>query len=79
MIAKIFDAVFGCRHSQYSFPMTVRRSSGRSAPAPIAGGTYVVCLECGKEMPYDWQRMKVVNSANKVNGRVAALATKEAA
>lgn len=78
MIAKVFDAVFGCWHSQYSFPMTIPRGSRRdSAAGP--GGTYVVCLECGKELPYDWQRMKIVSAAGKVNGRVAALATKEAA
>jgi hypothetical protein len=22
--------------------------------------TYVVCLECGKELPYDWAKMKIV-------------------
>jgi len=22
--------------------------------------TYVVCLDCGKEFPYDWQQMKVI-------------------
>ncbi len=78
MIAKIFDAVFGCHHSQYSFPITVRRSTRRNAPAAIAG-TYVVCLECGKEMPYDWQRMKVTTLAKQANVPVAALAAKEAA
>ena len=78
MIAKIFDAVFGCHHSQYSFPITVRRSARRNAPAPITG-TYVVCLECGKEMPYDWQRMKVTSWAKQASVPVAAFATKEAA
>jgi hypothetical protein len=77
MIAKIFDAVFGCWHSQYSFPITVSRAARRNSPAVT--GTYVVCLECGKELPYDWQRMKVVSSTNKGTNRVAALATKEAA
>ena len=71
MIAKIFDVVFGCRHSQYSFPMTVRRGSRRSL-LPSIMGTYVVCLDCGREMAYDWQRMKVLNSANKSKGPVAA-------
>ena len=78
MIAKIFDAVFGCWHSQYSFPITVSGSTRRSSPAAVAG-TYVVCLECGKELPYDWQRMKVVSSTQLATNRVAALATKEAA
>ncbi|HET9742748.1 MAG TPA: hypothetical protein VFQ00_08365 [Terriglobales bacterium] len=25
-------------------------------------GTYVVCLDCGKEFPYDWQEMKLVSA-----------------
>ena len=78
MIAKIFDAVFGCHHSQYSFPITVRRSTRRNAPAAIAG-TYVVCLECGKEMPYDWQRMKATTWQSRRMFLLQALAAKEAA
>ena len=27
----------------------------------MATGTYVVCLDCGKEFAYDWQSMKVVS------------------
>jgi hypothetical protein len=78
MIAKIFDAVFGCWHSQYSFPITVSRGTRHNSPAAVAG-TYVVCLECGKELPYDWQRMKVVRPTQEMTNRVARLATKEAA
>jgi hypothetical protein len=61
MIAKMFDTFFGCRHSRYSFPITVRRNSGRSQAAKLTG-TYVVCLDCGKEAPYDWNEMKVISS-----------------
>ena len=79
MIGQIFDAVFGCWHSQYSFPITtVSRGTRRNSAAAVTG-TYVVCLECGKEMPYDWQKMKVVSSTSKVTSRAAALATMEAA
>jgi hypothetical protein len=28
-------------------------------------GTYVVCLDCGKEFPYDWQRMEIVRTSGK--------------
>ena len=31
-----------------------------AAKGPSVTGTYVVCLECGKEFPYDWHEMKVV-------------------
>ena len=79
MIGKMFDAVFGCRHSQYSFPMTMKRGAWRSAAAGATTSTYVVCMECGRELPYDWQSMKVVSADEMASGRVAALATKEAA
>ena len=26
-------------------------------------GTYIVCLDCGKEFAYDWQQMKVVSGS----------------
>jgi len=77
MLAKVLDAVFGCRHSEYSFPMTIRGARRNSAAAATTG-TYVVCIECGKEMPYDWQSMKVVSAGDR-SSHVAHLATKEAA
>jgi hypothetical protein len=77
MIAKILDAVFGCWHSQYSFPITVR-SRTRSQAAALTG-TYVVCLDCGKELPYDWEEMRVVSSSADQQNHMRSLATKEAA
>lgn len=60
MISSIMDFVFGCSHSNYSFPRTVKAGQRRSAAASVTG-TYVVCLGCGKEFPYDWHTMKVVS------------------
>ncbi len=48
MFSKLMDAMFGCRHARYSFPITVRAGSRRS-PASRTG-TYVVCLDCGKRI-----------------------------
>jgi len=77
MLSKLMDAVFGCRHSRYSFPITVRGVARRSQAASQTG-TYVTCLDCGKEMSYDWQQMKVLGAPRK--GKAArALVTKEAA
>lgn len=78
MIAKLFDVVFGCWHSRYSFPMTARRGSARSHAATRTG-TYVVCLDCGKELPYDWKQMKIVDASANSRRPTPALATKEAA
>ena len=60
MFTTLVDALFGCWHKNYSFPITTRRGQRRSLAASVTG-TYVVCLECGKEFPYDWQEMKVVD------------------
>ena len=76
MISRFLDSLFGCTHGHYSFPITVTK--GRRSPAAFVTGTYVVCLDCGKEMPYDWKQMKIVRSGNQ-RVPVAPLATKEAA
>ena len=57
----LFDMVFGCSHQRCSFPITVRGKLRRS-PAASVTGTYVVCLDCGKEFPYDWKEMKMVSA-----------------
>jgi predicted protein tyrosine phosphatase len=73
MIAKFLDALFGCRHARYSFPVSVRRAMRRPQAAALTG-TYVVCLDCGKEFAYDWQEMKVISSPERHRERLAELA-----
>jgi len=73
MIAKLVDAVFGCWHSRYSFPVTIRGAARRPQAAALTG-TYVACLDCGKEFPYDWQEMKVITSPERHRERLAELA-----
>jgi len=58
---RLFDMVFGCSHKRCSFPITVRGKLRRS-PAASVTGTYVVCLDCGQEFPYDWNKMKMVKA-----------------
>ncbi len=60
MIINFVDMLFGCWHNNYSFPISTRSGQRRSEAAK-ATGTYVVCLDCGKEFAYDWKQMKVVN------------------
>jgi len=76
MLSQLMDAVFGCRHSRYSFPITLRGAARRSQAASRTG-TYVTCLDCGKELSYDWEQMKVLGAPAK--GRARVLLTKEAA
>jgi hypothetical protein len=78
MMARLFDAVFGCRHSRYSFPVTLRGKVARPQAGALTG-TYVACLDCGKEFPYDWQEMKVITSPSESRQYRAALATRHAA
>ena len=60
MISKLLDVLFGCRHTSYSFPISARAMKQHSSAASLTG-TYVVCLECGKEFPYDWKQMKILS------------------
>jgi hypothetical protein len=76
VFARVVDALFGCWHHRYIFPITIKK--GPRSRAAFATGTYVVCLDCGKELPYDWMQMKIV-SAQPDRSAVRSLATKEAA
>ena len=68
-MGKVFDALFGCWHQRYSFPITVKAGVRRNKAAALTG-TYVVCLDCGKEFGYDSQSP---------TSAVRSFATKEAA
>jgi hypothetical protein len=78
MVAKLIDVFFGCRHSRYSFPVTLRGTARRPQAGALTG-TYVACLDCGREFAYDWQEMKVIDSPSERRQYVASLATKQAA
>ena len=79
MISELFGGLFsGCWHNHYSFPITTRPHSRRNTAASLTG-TYVVCLDCGKEFPYDWEEMKVITTPAKAGLRVHVPATKHAA
>jgi len=73
MIGKLLEAFFGCRHVRYSFPVTIRGAARRPQAAALTG-TYVACLDCGKEFPYDWQEMKVITSPERHREHLAELA-----
>lgn len=64
MFSRVVDFIFGCWHKHLSFPITLRSGRRRSGTAS-ATGTYVVCLDCGKEFAYDWNQMKLVAPTRK--------------
>jgi len=48
----------------------VRGKLRRSAAASVTG-TYIVCLDCGQEFPYDWNAMKLVGEQPSKNSDAA--------
>ena len=62
VLQSIFNSLFGCAHQRTTFPITPgKKTAGISAAGALRNGTYVACLECGKEFAYDWHAMKVVS------------------
>ena len=78
MLAKFSEMFFGCWHKNYSFPMT-KRAGQRRAGAAKATGTYVVCLDCGKEFAYDWAQMRVIQPDEKPATAIAGTVEQNAA
>jgi hypothetical protein len=72
---KIVDILFGCWHKRLSFPISTRAGLRRSA-ASRQTGTYVVCLNCGKEFAYDWEQMRVVSPNKELERTTAPLEAK---
>jgi hypothetical protein len=53
----VLEFLFRCQHRRTTFPLTRgKRSSSGS-------GTYIVCLDCGREFPYNWQEMRIETPA----------------
>jgi hypothetical protein len=59
MLGGLVDSVFGCHHKKTTFPLTPVDEFGKPK-----GGTYVVCLDCGKQFHYDWERMRTGGQAD---------------
>jgi hypothetical protein len=57
---RFVTSLFGCSHHHCTFPITAKRPGSLSSDGKPITTTYVVCLDCGKEIPYDWPQMKVV-------------------
>ena len=55
--------LFGCAHRHCTFPITAKKRGAALPEGRACRSTYIVCLDCGKEFPYDWQQMKVVSTA----------------
>lgn len=55
-MVNLLDVMFGCSHKHTTFPLTPARQNSMM-PGAVRKGTYVVCLDCGKEFSYNWRDM----------------------
>lgn len=58
----LFNWLTRCRHKRTTFPQTPRQHY----PSPYMSGggyTYVKCLDCGKVLAYDWEKMEIEKNA----------------
>jgi hypothetical protein len=60
----LLPALFGCLHRNTTFPLTpIRRVRNASSPVTVTKAqTYIACLDCGRELPYDWDKMQRVKT-----------------
>lgn len=54
MFTNFVNFLFGCTHKRTTFPISTQAS--RRKPA----ATYVACLDCGKELAYSWEEMRIL-------------------
>jgi len=71
MLQSLLNTFFGCSHQRTTFPLTPARTAHPTAPR---NGTYVVCLDCGKEFAYNWEEMRVGVTLPNNTGRLAPVA-----
>jgi hypothetical protein len=57
MFRFLYAFFFGCFHTRTTFPMTVTMHSPNDGEARQR--TYVACLNCGEELAYNWQKMRI--------------------
>jgi hypothetical protein len=70
MLQSLVTSIFRCSHRRTTFPITRSRKLVGAHATAGPNGTYVVCLDCGREFAYDWKTMSVgqqveVASANR--------------
>jgi hypothetical protein len=77
MIKSLLKMILGCAHTRTTFPLTPLRNS--KTPERGRFGTYVVCLDCGKEFDYNWKEMRLGTQARQVPVSMARLEARQRA
>jgi hypothetical protein len=66
---QLLDGMLGCcTHPRCTWPMRAEPGQRCSGAAGVTG-IYVVCLDCGQELAYSWDEMKVVSASSRVKPR----------
>jgi hypothetical protein len=64
VLQKVFQLLaISCRHRKLTKPFAAATQTAVGSdwePVYSGPGHYVVCLECGKKLGYDWQAMRVI-------------------
>ena len=68
-MVNIVKGIFSCRHKHTSLPFpAIMATPGTSLDldqsAPVTSDHYVVCLECGKRLLYNWSEMRLVKKTS---------------
>ena len=59
MIDSLLNVLLRCAHRRTTFPMTTWRQPYASSAVRFGKRTYVICLDCGKELSYNWEEMRI--------------------
>jgi hypothetical protein len=76
MLNMLFSTLFGCAHNRTTFPITPSHRS-KIADSSSRKGTYVVCLDCGKEFDYNWKEMRIGSPRLATNAPAPVIAQTE--
>ena len=56
MIDSVINLLFRCSHRRLTRPVAPITKAGQPQSQ-----SYIVCLDCGKRFPYDWERMRIAS------------------
>lgn len=65
----LLNLLFGCAHKHTTFPISTRGFKSLRKQV-TEHNTYVVCLDCGKELPYSWEEMRMLPEGTKQTASV---------
>lgn len=75
MMTSLRNLLSGCLHQNTTRPLTIRQKNAAGENVIRPSGTYVVCLDCGREFPYSMEKMGVLKSTKPCVTAVSPQAT----